>query len=379
MTMRDENFEQSTLAFAMPSAMPEDVEGTAERFRQFVPVEGGDSNALSHLIELWAAVPKYCMERQQQMRLRSDSGNLESVTRSFEHRGQRYTMLMHPARIEDPESGRFVEYFPTPADEVIEHLLIKLFTRADAAHVQRVRNELACLVRFRFRDLWTLMKEAGCERNYAQLRHSLQVLSQMRLTIKSERGDSHSEAILASLSEPADADGYFVARFHTVIAGAIAVNEYRQFPLDVWLTLRSSPARWLLTQMCQKRDLGIDRPLETTVSAAETAGVTQAARFGDRLKAMHRAVDELREHGLVGAEESACTVRDIRDENRRRVDCVFRLTPTRRLISHAVAANVQAKNRRNGALPASSANAVNPAFHPESRAQRRGGRGRRTG
>lgn len=351
--MRDELLDQMSMEFTETVA-PADLEGSLRRFRRRVPV-GNDRGSVSNLIELWESVPKYCMEPQRQAALRSPDGLLKSVTRAFEHKGHCYSMTLHPARVQVEGSDDFVEYFPTPADQVVEHLLIKLLAQENAGGMHGTRDVFGCMVRFRFSELFDLLKAAGCERNYTQIKHSLEVLAGVRLTIKTDRRNSHSEAILASLTLPEGYNGYCVARFHTLIAGAILANEYRQFPLDLWLSLRSSVSRWALVQMCQTTNLGPERPFELTVSQAEAGGATSAARFHDRLKAVHRAVEELQRHGVVEADDGV-RVEPIKDSRtNKRIDCRFHLVPSRRIIGHVIAANLQARTLRQeagAALPA---------------------------
>ena len=344
MSAREEVLAQMSMDFT-DAVVPTDLGGSMRRFRRRMPV-AKDASSLSNLIELWESVPKYCMEAHKQAALRSPEGLLKSVTRTFEHKGHQYTMHLHPARVQVEGTDDFVEYFPTPADQVVEHLLIKLLAAENGGAMQGTRDVFGCMVRFRYSELFELLEAAGCERNYSQIKHSLEVLAGVRLTIKTDRKNSHSEAILASLTLPDSYNGYCVARFHTLIAGAILANEYRQFPLDLWLSLRSGTARWALVQMCQTTNLGPERPFETTVSEAEAAGVTSAARFHDRLKAMHRAVEELQRHGVVEPGDGV-RVEPVKDpRTNKRIDCRFQLVPTRRITDHVIVANLQAKRLR---------------------------------
>lgn len=339
--MRKKLFETSELDISSGSSLM-DESGALDTLRTFQPVGKENTDALSNTFLFWESIPKYCNNGHEQSQERARKGYLESIKKQFpisDVRPPDNTMVMHPARIEDSETDKFKEYFPTFFDEKIERVLIKLYLDKDRGGFHRVENEFGAFVRFRIRDIRRMLAESGAQSSHADVLHSLRVLAGTRLEIVNKRGDAHKETILGSLTEPSDTDCYYVVRFNTIVSTAIIDRSYRQFPFETWMGLRRSLSRWLLLRMCSQKNLGKDFPHYVKASAALEAGVCTAQRPNDRTKAFYKAIEELRDAGVVTYEDKS----DIRVNKIRQkgvtVDTEFYLQPTGNIVSHVISAN----------------------------------------
>jgi hypothetical protein len=90
-------------------------------FQTFV----SDEDRYSNTIELYDAVPKYFSNPKLMVSLRKDGQFLLALKREFEHRGERYTLYIRPARI-IYKNGDQKEYYPSPREELVEEALRKI-------------------------------------------------------------------------------------------------------------------------------------------------------------------------------------------------------------------------------------------------------------
>ena len=90
-------------------------------FQTFV----SDEDRYSNTIELYDAVPKYFSNPKLMASLRKDGKFLLALKREFEHKGERYTLYIRPARV-IYKNGDQKEYYPSPREELVEEALRKI-------------------------------------------------------------------------------------------------------------------------------------------------------------------------------------------------------------------------------------------------------------
>lgn len=87
----------------------------------------GDSQVdeYSNTIELYDAIPKYFASKKQMASMRIEGKFLNELHRDFVHRGERYTLTIRPARVQERD-GSFREYYPSWREELVEEALKKI-------------------------------------------------------------------------------------------------------------------------------------------------------------------------------------------------------------------------------------------------------------
>jgi len=314
----------------------------------------GDVELLSNLIDHWVEMPKYCMTAKIQHRERSGEGMLQSVTRTFGN--GRNTMTMRPARLTDPKTGREIDYFPTPTDEIIEYVLIKMLTDPDKGRftkTDKLRNE--GMVRFRLSDIEKMLKAHNVTRNRADIKRSLYVMARTDYTVKFGDGKAVSDRIISSLVDGGNGD-YWTVRFPLIVSGALAALTYRQFPFSSYLNLSSAASRWILTKMSMQKNLGAGYPHKFTLSEAVEHGVVNCKTLKDNARQLRDAISELCDQGILDrAEVDSFPVDRIR-ESGKTMDIRFTLPCNKYMELHSKAANARAKEmkvlkKQNLAIP----------------------------
>ncbi len=137
-----------TSKFLEPSRSPPESVAPSKQYDLFTTFFG-DKNNLSNTIELWDAIPKYAVLPRQQIKLRDENGRLPVHVHEFVYRPSRRAeasseltcrMKVQPASIEI-ETGRFVDFYPSTTEELVEEVLKKIFSDQQYGQHSVPRNE----------------------------------------------------------------------------------------------------------------------------------------------------------------------------------------------------------------------------------------------
>src|ERR1700734_4171946 len=118
--------------FAKP-AKPEFENRQLNLFQTFLCNADDERDQLSNVIDLWDNVPRYSISRQAMTKTRTDGQFLKKHTATFQHKGRSYTRIISPARITDHD-GQERDYYPSAAEELVEHALRKLAIEQQAGY-----------------------------------------------------------------------------------------------------------------------------------------------------------------------------------------------------------------------------------------------------
>jgi hypothetical protein len=213
-------------------------------FQTFLPQEGKYSNS----IELYDALPKYYPSPKKMASLRLDGKFLDTMEREFKHRGRTYKLQIHPARVEQ-EEGRFIEYYPTEREQLVEEALRKIAT--DSLSGVFLNNNIG--VQFTLNHLMREMSKYGHSITYPALLEALTICNRTNLTVKSADGKAILQAPIFPvvliknrkewINKPQDA--YCYVQFNPLVTESIQNLSYRQFDYVTSMRLPHPLTRWI--------------------------------------------------------------------------------------------------------------------------------------
>lgn len=272
-----------------------------ELFQRFL-CDDEDRHRFSNTIELWDAVPRYGIGRARQLKLRKD-GTLSSLKKSFCHRGCRYLMVLHPARIET-DSG-YMEFYPSECEEIVEETLKKLASERELGFLD---NTGAGVV-FSLNQLRRTMIELGHDVRYKRIVEALLVLNNTHIELSEEgsRRAFYSATILTELGTVSredwrkDPSAKWYVRFNSLIEACIRSKTYRQFDFAQMMAHSSQLARWLYRRMAhlylQASLLEPYRICLTTIK--HDSGLLNASLLRHDAQTLEGALLEMRERGVL--------------------------------------------------------------------------------
>ena len=114
---------------------PESVDKN-KQYDLFTTFFSKDQRDLSNTIELWDAIPKYAVSPRQQNASRDDNWRLPVHVQEFEYRPSHLDtapitcrLKVQPASIEI-KPGKFMDFYPSTDEELIEEVLKNFFRSA---------------------------------------------------------------------------------------------------------------------------------------------------------------------------------------------------------------------------------------------------------
>ena len=130
-------------------------------------------------IELYDAVPKYFSDPKLMASLRKDGKFLLALKREFEHKGERYTLYIRPARI-IYKNGDQKEYSPRPREELVEEALRKIA----CDRLKGVYLDDGAGVQFTLYELKKELRERGHDINSVDLVESLKICNLTNISFR---------------------------------------------------------------------------------------------------------------------------------------------------------------------------------------------------
>ncbi len=221
-------------------------------FQTFV----SDEDRYSNTIELYDAVPKYFSNPKLMVSLRKDGQFLLALKREFEHRGERYTLYIRPARI--------------------------IYKNGD---------------------------ERGHDINSVDLVESLKICNLTNISIQTANGKVLIQSpifptlLIASredwLAEPKQAKCY--VQFNPLVTACINRITYRQFDYILYMTYKHRLSRWLYKRLAHNYvQAGVLTPYTIKLSTIlRDSGTHQSERGKDNRKRVEEALEELQEKRVL--------------------------------------------------------------------------------
>jgi hypothetical protein len=224
----------------------------------FTTFFGKNKHALSNTIELWDAIPKYAVSPRLQNVRRDGNGRLPVHSQEFEYRpSHRDTpaitcrLKVQPAAIE-VEPGRFVDFYPSTDEELIEEILKKIFTDQQYGVHSVAGNE--SWVRFTLYMIQKELKTRGKTRSIDEIKRSLEIMAKAVIEVEflsPSKQLIYTDPILSSLTRVTrtnylqDPKATWYARLPALVSRSINELTYRQFNYATLMSLPTPLSRWL--------------------------------------------------------------------------------------------------------------------------------------
>lgn len=316
----------------------------------------GDSKDLSNTIELWDAIPKYCVSQKQQNHLRDEKGNLPVHKQEFEYRPTAHgnpiavqcRVTIQPASIENTD-GTFTQYYPSTDEELIEEVLKKIFTDQQYGIHAPAQNE--SWVRFSLYMIREELKARGKTRSLPEIKKSLEILARSVYAVQIEgptaKKLAYENTILGNMTRTTRADyledtkALWCAQLPALVSKSINELTYRQFNYATLMSLSTPLARWIHKRLSHNYiNAGLMQPYNILFSSIQRdSGLLHHIRPAGNIKTLEAALEELKVKNVLWWFK-----KDARKQGRGVQDVLYTLQPTSDFISEIKAANARQRD-----------------------------------
>jgi hypothetical protein len=253
----------------------------------------------SNTIELYDFIPKYVWGRVE----RINGEFLRRMERVFECRGQRYTVKIDPAKLEDKD-GIVRDYFPSKREELVEDALRKLAAEGNSVFLD---DEAA--VTFSLNQLQQELKRTGHSFSKDQLKQALFVCKGTTIHIESEdKSMSLSFNMIETLGLRTQEEKNSVTntrcfvRFNPLVTRSIQARSFRQLNYETSMEYNSVIARQLHKRLSHHYTQAsvLAAPYAILLSTMiRDFGLTPYKQLRDNLRDVIAALDEMKEKDVI--------------------------------------------------------------------------------
>lgn len=313
----------------------------SKQFDLFTTFLSNDDQKVSNSVNVWESVPKYFFTRRQVSQLRTPVGHADPYEFSYIYDGIDCTVTIQPALIKQ-EDGRYKACFPGVTEELIEEALKKiLVTQNHGIHNPKKKETW---VSFTLRMVQRELKERGRDRNLAQIKHAVLVMSRCLITLQRGGREVWTGSILQDFTS-VDRDAYLdntsslhFARLPAFVSHAINQLEYRQFNYQRLMSCNEQLTRWIYKQLIHRYlQASYSNTYHFLFSGIAHSGLLQHGRTIDKRRKVAAALAELVEQGVL----LSYTVTQ-RKSGRKIVDEKYTVHPAPAFIAEQKAANKRA-------------------------------------
>lgn len=268
----------------------------------------------SNTIELYDFTPKYHWGKAA----RVNGEFLRAIEREFECRGQRYKLVINPAKIKD-KSGQRRDYYPGQREELVEDALRKMASEGKGV----LLDDLAS-VTFTLYQLQQELKRMGHSYNIDQLKEALFICNRANIEIASEDGNVTLSAPLFETVGVSTREDWkhtgrkarcFV-RFNILVTRSLKARAFRQVNYEKMMSYGSVIARQLHKRLSHHYiQASLMHTYDILLSTLiRDFGLTAYERISHNLRDVVKALEEMQEKGVL----LSFAVEKIRDPAARR-------------------------------------------------------------
>lgn len=318
----------------------------------FCNVLANDPEEVSNTIDLWERIPKFILSPKEQTSLRTEKGHADPYKFDYSLKVRQneagayeyvaYTVEIQPALIEQP-NGSYKAYFPSTAEEIIEEVLKKIFTRQGLGVHDAKKGE--SWVKFSLSMINIELRKHGASRTIAQIKHSLEIMSKCVLTVFENEKKVYAGGIFENYlsvdrkSYLDDSKALHGVKLSSLVSHSINTLQYRQFNLPRMLACKSQLARFLLRRLINRfiqASLLTDFDFLFSRIKGES-GLLRKKIEGDNRKKVIAAFDELKKTGAIYRYE----VTEKREGNKI-IDVAYKVFASQEFSTEQKAANARA-------------------------------------
>jgi hypothetical protein len=215
-----------------------------EFFQSFLPE---DQDKYSNTIELYDAIPKYYPVKHMGAH-RIQGTYLPILTRTFEHKTEKFKLEIRPARL-SYKDGTEREYYPTHREELVEDAL----RRIACDRLNGIFLDDRAGVQFTLYELKKELKARGHSLNLPDIIEALRICNAASLTVQNKAGTAIVQSpifpvlLIASKQEwlmsPKSARCY--VQFNPLVTASINHISYRQYDYLTYMSYKHRLSRWL--------------------------------------------------------------------------------------------------------------------------------------
>jgi hypothetical protein len=267
-------------------------------FGEFITNNKGE---VSNTVEIWERIPKYFPTRTLE-KLRPEKGQPDPYEWEYIEQGHKYTVVIQPALIK--EHGSYKAYFPSVTEELIEEALKKILS--DQQYGIHDPENVETWVRFSLSMLYRELKDRGCTRSRAEIKHAIEVMNKCNVSFLKEGKEIWSGAILQDLVTVgredylADTDAHHIARLPVFISHAINCLDYRQFNYTRLMNCNTPLSRWIYKQLIHRfKQANLFNDYHFMFGDLKGCGLLQQTRESDNRRTALEALDELVNRGVL--------------------------------------------------------------------------------
>jgi hypothetical protein len=301
-------------SFSETRRLPPESADKNKQYDLFTTFFGKDKRELSNTIELWDTIPKYAVSPRQQNAGRDKNGRLPVHIHEFEYRPSRRNTVavtcrlkMQPASIE-VEPNRFVDFYPSTDEELIEEVFKKIFSDQKYGVHSVAASE--SWVRFTLYMIQKELKARGKTRSIDEIKRSLEIMSLAVYEVEFQ-GQSkrlvYTNPILNDLTRITrndylqDPKAMWYVRLPAIVSKSINELTYRQFNYTTLMSLPTPLSRWFHKRLShQYTNAGIIQPYQIKFSTVERdSGLLHHSRRSANRKAIDAALNKLMEYKVL--------------------------------------------------------------------------------
>jgi hypothetical protein len=219
-----------------------------------------ERDAASNSIEIWDTIPRCSVSRLQQSKMRIEGRFLDTIEIGFQLGGRQLAAEIRPAQVKDKKTGKYISYYPSAREELIELALRKLAAEQQAGFFDDVSYRSG--LRFTLHALRTELENQGHSLRYDELIEGLQILHFSNISVSGD-GTGDDEHFVSSSYLPAlsgvgvsktgdNSKARFAVEFHPLVTRSINKMAYRQNNYKRLMSCKSQLQRWILNQLVLK-------------------------------------------------------------------------------------------------------------------------------
>ncbi len=252
----------------------------------------------SNILMFWDSIPKYSISRQQQAKMRSESGQLPILRQHFRYDGQEYEMELTPAYLLSPENETGIAHYPSYTEELIEDVLRKFLLDDTLGRYEKEGSSPRAGVSFSVSMIRSELARMGKTRSLNEIKQALEVMQGARIRIRKGQTAWHGDSILNGLTMVTREnwrDALCSAWFSVTVSKAIASLAFRQIDYAWLMRHRTQLSRWLFRRLSHTYlNASLQHEYEISQTDIEQeSGLLHHARASDRRVAIRKALDDL--------------------------------------------------------------------------------------
>lgn len=270
-------------------------------FTDFLVNSEKEREKLSNIINIWDSMPKYSVTTKTQNKLRQ-GGYLPKYERTFNYLGDPYTIEISPARIGKGDQEK--EYYPSVMEEFVEDALRKLACEPEQLYFSQKRGRVG--VKFSLYQLRKELKDRGHAYTCAEIKTSLDILSQTKIKVESGGKMIVTSPItnLVGVSEKEsqkDKKARWYVEFSMFLSLGLMEKTYRQYNYELMMGLRGQLTRWIYKRLVSRyTQASILTPYDCSLKMIERdSGLLNALTTPDKKRLLQRSLEELVEKNVL--------------------------------------------------------------------------------